>query len=265
MTSATQSTFDHSTLSYALRIIALSVYRWTINQGTHWISLHLSQNCIIALYIEAVFNDCPLCYNNATFIAARKNLQKQFTAFCYGSRKLDMKHWHCVSVRWPLLTGVGNTHSVIDMCVCACARACVCLCVVCVWCVRVLVCVRMCVCARVCTCVCLRALCVRVFACARMCVCLRVCVCSHVRVRMCVCVCARVCVFACVRARVCARVLRSCVCACMCSCVCLCLCVCVSQTSGTGYRLMWRKLRPVMYKSSSLVRIKRAIYELIYV
>jgi len=113
MTTATQSTFDHSTLSYALRIIAPSVHRWTINQGRHWISLHLSQICIIALCIEAVFNVCPVCYNNAIFIAPRKNLQKQFTAVCYGSRKLDTKHWHCVYRCGGLYWLALKTHTVL--------------------------------------------------------------------------------------------------------------------------------------------------------
>jgi len=79
--------------------------------------------------------------------------------------------------------------------------------------------------------------------CVRMCVCLCVCACVCARV------CVRACVFVCVYARMCARVcVRMCVFVrvCVCVLVCVCACVCVWLTSGTGDRLMCRKLRPAM-------------------
>jgi hypothetical protein len=54
-------------------------------------SPHFSQIRITALYIQADFNVSRVSYRNSIFIAAPKNLQKQFTDVSYGSRKLDIK------------------------------------------------------------------------------------------------------------------------------------------------------------------------------
>ena len=60
-------------------VIETSVQMSSSNQGLPSVSLHFLQIWIIAFCREAFFNICRVCYNNTKFMAACKDLQKQFT------------------------------------------------------------------------------------------------------------------------------------------------------------------------------------------